>query len=69
MMALDFALSYGDDWCQVPLPLAAHAVCEIQSVVITDCFGEYGPATGGGSVSTRNNVPSRARVRGGCLVV
>ena len=40
MMALDFALSYGDDWCQVPLPLPAHAVCEIQSVVITDCFGD-----------------------------
>ncbi|MFI6272796.1 hypothetical protein [Micromonospora zamorensis] len=40
MMALEFALSYGDDWCQVPLPLAAHAVCQIQSVVITDCFGD-----------------------------
>lgn len=40
MMALEFALSYGDDWCQVPLPLPAHAICQIRSVVITDCFGD-----------------------------
>jgi hypothetical protein len=40
MMALEFALSYGDDWCQVPLPLPAHAICEVRSVVITDCFGD-----------------------------
>lgn len=40
MMALEFALSYGDDWYQVPLPLPAHAVCEVRSVVITDCFGD-----------------------------
>jgi hypothetical protein len=40
MMALEFALSYGDDWCQVPLPLQAHTVCQIAEVVITDCFGD-----------------------------
>ena len=40
MMALEFALSYGDDWCQVPIPLQAHTVCDVQSVVITDCFGD-----------------------------
>jgi hypothetical protein len=40
LMALEFALSYGDDWCQVPLPLPAHALCQVQSVVITDCFGD-----------------------------
>lgn len=40
MMALEFALSYGDDWCQVPIPLVAHTVCQVTSVVITDCFGD-----------------------------
>jgi hypothetical protein len=40
MMALEFALSYGDDWCQVPIPLAAHTVCQITEVTITDCFGD-----------------------------
>lgn len=40
MMALEFALSYGDDWCQVPVPLVAHTVCQVTSVVITNCFGE-----------------------------
>lgn len=39
MMALEFALSYGDDWCQIPIPLQAHTVCRIVSVEITDCFG------------------------------
>lgn len=39
MMALEFALSYGDDWCQVPIPLQAHTVCQVTSVEITDCFG------------------------------
>jgi hypothetical protein len=40
MMALDFALSYGDDWCQVPLPLPAHVVSRVLVVEITDCFGD-----------------------------
>jgi len=40
MMALEFMLSYGDDWCQVPIPLPAHSVCQITEVVITDCFGD-----------------------------
>ena len=40
MMALEFALSYGDDWCQVPIPLQAHSVCQVSAVVITDCFGD-----------------------------
>jgi hypothetical protein len=40
MMALEFALSYGDDWYLVPLPLDAHAVCRLNAVVITDCFGD-----------------------------
>jgi hypothetical protein len=40
MMALDFALSYGDDWCQVPLPLPTHVVNRIITVEITDCFGD-----------------------------
>jgi hypothetical protein len=40
MMALDFALSYGDDWCQVPLPLPTHVVGRILAVEITDCFGD-----------------------------
>jgi hypothetical protein len=40
MMSLEFVLSYGDDWCQVPLPLPVHSICEIASVVITDCFGD-----------------------------
>jgi hypothetical protein len=44
MMALEFALSYGDDWCQVPLPLPAQAVCRILSVRITDCFGDVATA-------------------------
>jgi hypothetical protein len=38
MMALEFALSYGDDWCQVPVP--AHGICVVSAVAITDCFGD-----------------------------
>jgi hypothetical protein len=40
MMALEFALSYGDDWCQMPVPVPAHAFCDVRSVLITDCFGD-----------------------------
>lgn len=45
MIALEFALSYGDDWSQVPVPLAPHSVCRVSSVVITDCFGDAVSAT------------------------
>jgi hypothetical protein len=40
MMALEFALSYGSDWFQVPVPLEPHTICQMTSVKITDAFGD-----------------------------
>jgi hypothetical protein len=40
MFGLEFALSYGDDWFLVPLPLEPHLICDVKEVAITDCFGD-----------------------------
>jgi hypothetical protein len=40
MMALEFALTYGDDWYLVPIPLEPNTLCDLTSVVVTDCFGD-----------------------------
>ena len=40
LMALDFALSYSDDWFLVPMALDAWSLFEATAVAVTDVFGD-----------------------------
>jgi len=40
LLFLDFALVYGNDWFVIPVDLEVGSLCGIQSLVVTDTFGE-----------------------------
>lgn len=40
LLFLDFALVYGNDWFVIPVELEVGSLCRIQSLVVTDTFGE-----------------------------
>jgi len=52
LLLSEFALTYGNDWFVVPIDLPVGSVCDIESFVVTDTFGEateVGPARQQGS--------------------
>jgi hypothetical protein len=40
VLAVEFALVYGNDWFVIPVDLPVGSVCAIQSLQVTDTFGE-----------------------------
>lgn len=40
LLLSEFALTYGNDWFVIPVDLPIGSVCEVDSLVITDTFGE-----------------------------
>jgi len=37
---LQFAITYGNDWFVVPIPISVGSICRIASATVTNCFGE-----------------------------
>jgi hypothetical protein len=40
LVVMEFALVYGDDWFELPLPLPVGALSHVSALVVTDTFGE-----------------------------
>jgi hypothetical protein len=40
LLVLEFALVYGDDWFELPLPLPVGSLSHVDALVVTDTFGE-----------------------------
>ncbi len=39
LLLMEFALIYGDDWYQIPIPLKIGSICNITSLIVQDVFG------------------------------
>ena len=39
LLLMEFALIYGDDWFQIPIPLKIGSICKIKSLQVQDVFG------------------------------
>src|SRR5262245_13321435 len=40
LLLMEFGLLFANDWCVVPVPLAAGAIAEVQGLAVTNVFGE-----------------------------
>ncbi len=40
MLLMEFAMVYGDDWFVMPVDLDVGSICQVQSLVVTNTFGE-----------------------------
>jgi hypothetical protein len=40
LVVMEFALVYGDDWFELPLPLTVGALCHVAALVVMDTFGD-----------------------------
>jgi hypothetical protein len=40
LLVMEFALVYGDDWFELPLPLPVGSLSHVDALVVTDTFGE-----------------------------